>query len=206
MVDIVTGMHAALGILAALRHRDHTGTGQRVEVNLLSSLLSALSNQTAGYVGVGVVPKPMGNRHPSIAPYQLFDTADRPLVLAVGNDKQFASLCRALEIPELSSDERFATNSARVAHRDELVRILDERLAADTADSWFDALTAAGVPCGPLNDIADAIALAERLGLDPTVEIADPHGEEVSRHVANPIRLSETPPTYRSSPPGLGEH
>lgn len=206
MVDIVTGMHAALGILAALRHRDRTGTGQRVEVNLLSSLLSALSNQTAGYVGAGVVPKPMGNRHPSIAPYQLFDTADRPLVLAVGNDKQFASLCRALEIPELSSDERFATNSARVAHRDELVRILDERLAADTADSWFDALTAAGVPCGPLNDIADAIALAERLGLDPTVEIADPHGEEVSRHVANPIRLSETPPTYRSSPPGLGEH
>lgn len=206
MVDIVTGMHAALGILAALRHRDRTGTGQRVEVNLLSSLLSALSNQTAGYVGAGVVPKPMGNRHPSIAPYQLFDTADRPLVLAVGNDKQFTSLCRALEIPELSSDERFATNSARVAHRDELVRILDERLAADTADSWFDALTAAGVPCGPLNDIADAIALAERLGLDPTVEIADPHGEEVSRHVANPIRLSETPPTYRSSPPGLGEH
>ena len=206
MVDIVTGMHAALGILAALRHRDRTGKGQRVEVNLLSSLLSALSNQTAGYVGAGVVPKPMGNQHPSIAPYQLFDTADRPFVLAVGNDKQFASLCTALEIPELSSDERFATNSARVAHRDELVRILDERLAADTADSWFDTLTAAGVPCGPLNDIADAIALAERLGLDPTVEIADRRCEEVSRHIANPIRLSETPPTYRSSPPGLGEH
>lgn len=206
MVDIVTGMHAALGILAALRHRDHTGTGQRVEVNLLSSLLSALSNQTAGYVGAGVVPKPMGNRHPSIAPYQLFDTADRPLVLAVGNDKQFASLCTALDIPELSTDERFSTNSARVDHRDELVRILDERLAKDTADSWFDALTAAGVPCGPLNDIADAIALAERLGLDPTVDIADPRREKTSRHVANPIRLSETPPTYRSLPPGLGKH
>lgn len=206
MVDIVTGMHAALGILAALRHRDRTGSGQRVEVNLLSSLLSALANQTAGFVGAGVVPKAMGNRHPSIAPYQLFDTADRPFVLAVGNDKQFASLCTALEIPELASDERFATNSARVAHRDELVRILDKHLVTTSADEWFDILTEAGVPCGPLNDVSDAISLAERLGLSPTVDIDDPRRSGTARHVANPIRMSETPPTYRSAPPALGEH
>ena len=206
MVDIVTGMHAALGILAALRHRDRTGEGQRVEVNLLSSLLSALSNQTAGYVGAGVVPKAMGNSHPSIAPYQLFDTSDRPLVLAVGNDKQFSALCTALGIPELAADDKFASNSARVAHRDELIRILEDKLAADTADSWFELLSDVGVPCGPLNDIADAFALAERLGLEPTVGIDDPARNRPSRHVANPLRMSATPPTYRTAPPSLDEN
>lgn len=206
MVDIVTGLHAALGILAALRHRDKTGKGQRVEVNLLTSLLSALANQSAGYVAAGVVPKAMGNSHPSIAPYQLFDTADRPLVLAVGNDKQFTALCTALGVPELADDERFTSNAARVAHRDELIRALDELLAADSADAWFDSLTEAGVPCGPLNDVADALALADRLGLDPTVDIDDPSRDAPARHIANPIRMSETPPSYRSAPPTLGEH
>lgn len=205
VVDVITGLHAAVGILAALRHRDRSGEGQRVEVNLLSSLLSALVNQTSGYVGAGVVPQAMGNRHPSIAPYEVFDTGDRPLVLAVGNNRQFASLVEALGVPHLADDERYATNMQRVAHREQLVRDLTAALASDSADVWFEKLTAQGVPCGPLNDIADALALAERLGLNPVVEIDDPRRDTPVRQVANPIRLSATPARYRSAPPLLGE-
>ncbi|QHE70448.1 CaiB/BaiF CoA transferase family protein [Rhodococcus sp. WAY2] len=205
VVDVITGLHAAVGILAALRHRDRSGEGQRVEVNLLSSLLSALVNQTSGYVGAGVVPQAMGNRHPSIAPYEVFDTGDRPLVLAVGNNRQFASLVEVLEVPHLAGDERYATNMQRVAHREQLVRDLTTALASDSADVWFEKLTAQGVPCGPLNDIADAVALAERLGLNPVVEIDDPRRDTPVRQVANPIRLSATPARYRSAPPLLGE-
>ncbi|MDH3042846.1 CoA transferase [Gordonia alkanivorans] len=206
VVDVITGLHAAVGILSALRHRDRTGQGQRIEVNLLSSLISALANQSSGYVAAGVVPTAMGNRHPSIAPYEVFQTADRPFVLAVGNDRQFAGLCEVLGRPDLPADERYATNSARVANREELVAILNEALSTASADHWFDALTARRVPCGPLNDIADAIALAERLGLDPVVEIDDPRRDEPFRSVANPIRMSATPPRYRSAPPLLDEH
>ncbi|MFW0785924.1 CoA transferase [Gordonia sp. CPCC 206044] len=205
MVDIITGLHAAVGILAALRHRDRTGEGQRIEVNLLSSLLSALANQSSAYVAAGVVPHAMGNRHPSIAPYEVFAASDRPLVLAIGNDRQFAALADVLGRPELASDERFSTNRARVAHREVLTAMLNEALAADTADAWFTALTAKRVPCGPLNDIADAIALAERLGLEPVITIDDPRRADPIRQVANPIRLSATPPTYRSAPPRLDE-
>ncbi|MFC9551709.1 CaiB/BaiF CoA transferase family protein [Rhodococcus sp. NPDC056960] len=205
VVDIITGLHAAVGILAALRHRDRSGEGQRVEVNLLSSLLSALANQTSGYVGAGVVPQAMGNRHPSIAPYEVFRTGDRALVLAVGNNRQFASLVEVLGVPELAGDERYVTNTQRVAHREQLVRDITDALSADSADVWFEKLTAQGVPCGPLNDIADAVALAERLGLTPVVEIDDPRRDRPVRQVANPIRLSATPATYRSAPPRLGE-
>ncbi|MFC9360008.1 CaiB/BaiF CoA transferase family protein [Rhodococcus sp. NPDC057014] len=205
VVDVITGLHAAVGILAALRHRDRSGKGQRVEVNLLSSLLSALANQTSGYVGAGVVPQAMGNRHPSIAPYEVFQTGDRPLVLAVGNNRQFASLVEVLGVPELAGDERYATNTQRVAHREQLVRDITDALSADSADVWFEKLTEQGVPCGPLNDIADAVALAERLGLNPVVEIDDPRRDRPVRQVANPIRLSATPASYRSAPPRLGE-
>ncbi|MGW4332524.1 CaiB/BaiF CoA transferase family protein [Rhodococcus koreensis] len=205
VVDVITGLHAAVGILAALRHRDRSGEGQRVEVNLLSSLLSALANQTSGYVGAGVVPQAMGNRHPSIAPYEVFQTGDRPLVLAVGNNRQFASLVEVLGVPELAGDERYATNTQRVAHREQLVRDITDALSADSADVWFEKLTEQGVPCGPLNDIADAVALAERLGLNPVVEIDDPRRDRPVRQVANPIRLSATPASYRSAPPRLGE-
>ncbi|AZG47939.1 CaiB/BaiF CoA transferase family protein [Gordonia insulae] len=205
MVDVITGLHAAVGILAALRHRDRTGEGQRVEVNLLSSLLSALVNQASGYVSAGVVPQAMGNRHPSVAPYEVFETADRPLVLAVGNDRQFAALVDVLGLPDMASDNRFATNAARVAHRDELVELLTAVLRRDTADAWFAVLTDRRVPCGPLNDIADAVALAERLGLQPVVTVDDPRRDVPIRQVANPIRMSATPATYRSAPPRLDE-
>ncbi|KWW97316.1 carnitine dehydratase [Carbonactinospora thermoautotrophica] len=205
VVDVLTGLHACVGILAALRHRDRTGEGQRVEVSLLSSLLSALVNQSSAYVAAGVVPTAMGNRHPSIAPYEVYATADRPMVLAVGNDKQFRALCSVIGVPELSSDERFATNTKRVANREALNERLSARLSTRTADAWFAALTEAGVPCGPINDLAAAFEFATRLGLDPVVEIDDPHRDKPVRQVANPITLSCTPPKYHKAPPRLGE-
>ncbi|MDT9691258.1 CoA transferase [Streptomyces sp. P9(2023)] len=202
LVDVITGLHAGLGVLAALRHRERTGEGQRVEVSLLTSLLSALTNQSAAYLGAEVVPRAMGNRHPSIAPYEVFEAQDRPLVLAVGNDRQFRTLCARLGLPALAGDARFATNTARVAHRDELVAALAGPLAERTADSWFEELTAAGVPCGPINDLAAAFDLAERLGLAPRVP-ADAAGPA---QVVNPITLGATPASYRAAPPRLGEH
>jgi crotonobetainyl-CoA:carnitine CoA-transferase CaiB-like acyl-CoA transferase len=197
LVDVLTGLHAAVGVLAALRHREATGEGQHVEVNLLSCLLSSLVNQAGGYTLAGQVPGILGNRHPSIAPYEVFDTADRAMALAVGNDRQFANLCTALDLP---ADPRFATNADRVAHRDELAALLSERFATRTAAAWFELLTPLGVPCGPVHDLAGAFELASGLGLRPTVPLA---GLDV---VANPIGLSRTPPEYRRRPPGLGEH
>ena len=199
LVDVVTGLHAVYGILAALRHRDRTGEGQHVEVNLLSSLLSALVNQASSYVAGDVVPGILGNDHPSITPYGVYATGDRPLVLAVGNDGQFRSLCRVLDLPQLSDDTRFATNPARVSHRAGLRDLLEAALAADGATAWHSALTAAGVPCGPINDIAGAFDLATSLGLAPVVPVP---GSDVPQ-VANPLRLSVTPPTYRLAPPAM---
>jgi len=200
LVDVVTGLHAVYGILAALRHRDLTGAGQHVEVNLLSSLLSAMVNQSAAVVAAGVVPEILGNDHPSITPYGVYETADRPLVLAVGNDRQFRALTGALGLTELADDPRFATNPARVAARAELRSLLEQALSSTGADHWYVALTAVGVPCGPINDLAGAIGLASSLGLDPVVPVP---GTLVPQ-VANPLRMSVTPPTYRSAPPALG--
>ncbi|GAA2288604.1 CoA transferase [Nonomuraea roseoviolacea subsp. roseoviolacea] len=199
LVDVITGLHASLGVLAALRHRDATGQGQRVTVSLLSSLLSAMTNLASGYAAAGVVPSAMGNRHPSIVPYEVFQAADRPIVIAAGNDRQFRALCDALGRGDLAADPRYAANSGRVAHRDELCAELDRALAARTADEWFAALTAAGVPCGPINTMADAFALASELGLNPLV------GEGPAAQVANPIGLGGTPPEYRLAPPSLGQ-
>jgi crotonobetainyl-CoA:carnitine CoA-transferase CaiB-like acyl-CoA transferase len=202
LVDVVTGLFAAVGVLAAVRHRDRTGEGQRVEVNLLSSLLAALVNQGSAYTLAGAVAGRMGNAHPSIAPYELFPTADGELVLAVGNDKQFAALCETVGAPELAGDERFATNAARVAHRAALRDVLVERLAGRDAAAWVAALSPVGVPAGQVNDVAGAFALADTLGLDPIVALPRPDGT-VARLTRNPITLSATPATYRSAPPPL---
>jgi crotonobetainyl-CoA:carnitine CoA-transferase CaiB-like acyl-CoA transferase len=176
LVDVLTGLHAAVGILAALRHREATGEGQRIEVSLLSALLSSMVNQSAGYTAGGVVPGIMGNRHPSIAPYEVFEAADRPFVLAVGNDRQFAALCDVLGLPELAADHRFATNTARVAHVEELAVRIGKALSTRSAAQWYELLTPKGVPCGPVNDLAGAFALAEDLGLSPRVELGDGDG------------------------------
>ncbi|MFI5660832.1 CaiB/BaiF CoA transferase family protein [Streptomyces sp. NPDC051684] len=206
LVDVITGMHAGLGVMAALRHREHTGEGQKVEVSLLTSLLSALTNQASAHVAGGVVPRAMGNKHPSIAPYEVLDAKDRPLALAVGNDRQFGALCAELGVPGLADDPRFASNTARVAHREDLLAELTERLRERGADEWFETLTAVGVPCGPINDLGEAFAFAARLGLDPRVHIDDPNREAPAAQVANPIRLSAAPAAYVTAPPRLGEH
>lgn len=202
LVDVVTGLHAVYGILAALHHRTTTGHGQHVEVNLLSSLLSAMVNQSSAFVAGGVVPGILGNDHPSITPYAVYATADRPLVLAVGNDRQFRSLVTVLGIAEVADDDRFTTNPARVAHRDDVRRVLEAALAGHGADHWQRELTAAGVPCGPVNDVRGAFDLATSLGLSPVVDVP---GTPVPQ-VANPLRMSATPPSYRLAPPAVGEH
>jgi crotonobetainyl-CoA:carnitine CoA-transferase CaiB-like acyl-CoA transferase len=202
IVDVVAGLFASVGILAALRHRDRTGEGQRVEVDLLSSLLAALVNQASAYTGAGVVAGRMGNAHPSIAPYALFKASDGELAIAVGNDRQFAALCRTLGVPELVVDPRFATNPARVAHRDELRALLERALAAHPAAEWAARLREAGVPAGKVNDIGQAFAMAAELGLEPIVEIARA-GERPAQTTRNPIRLSRTPARYDTAPPRL---
>jgi len=202
LVDVITGLHLTIGVLAALRHRDRTGEGQRVDVALLSSLLSALVNQSASYVNGGVVPGIMGNAHPSIVPYESYPTADRDLVIAVGNDGQFRSLCRVLGNEQWADDPRFDTNTARVAHRHDLGGLLVAVLRTRPADEWWSELTPVGVPCGPINDIAEAFALAESVGLEPVAIIDDPHRPGTPT-VSNPLRMSATPPTYRLAPPSL---
>jgi crotonobetainyl-CoA:carnitine CoA-transferase CaiB-like acyl-CoA transferase len=199
LVDVVAGLFAAVGILAALEHRHRGGRGQRVEVDLLSALLAGLVNQASGYTVAGTVPRRIGNAHPSIAPYELLATAAGDLVLAVGNDRQFAALCEELGRPELAADPRFATNPARVEHRAELRAELERSLASRPAAEWAAVLTARRVPAGVVNDLAGAFAFAAQLGLDPIIELPREDGKPV-RLPRNPIRLSETPPTYRSAP------
>ncbi|MDP9027395.1 MAG: CoA transferase [Actinomycetota bacterium] len=195
VVDVIAGLYASIGILAAVRHRERTGEGQKVEVNLLSTVLSALVNQGAAYVAAGVTPARQGTRHPSIAPYETLPTMDGQLAVAVGNEKQFAALCAVLEIPELAANSLFASNSLRVRNRGALRAALDKSLSNNTSAYWAARLSGAGVPAGPVNDIAAAFALAESLGLKPTVNV------EGIATVRNPIGLSATPVTYRLRPP-----
>jgi crotonobetainyl-CoA:carnitine CoA-transferase CaiB-like acyl-CoA transferase len=202
LVDVLAGLFATTGILAALVHRGESGQGQRVEVDLLSCLLSALVNQASAHTSAGVVPRRMGNRHPSIAPYEVLACGQGDLVLAVGNDRQFAALCRVISLPDLAADERFATNTARVANREALVTALEAGLRAAPAGDWAAQLLAARVPAGVVNDISGAFRLAEEIGLDPIVSLPRGDGGEV-RLPRNPIRLSETPPSYRLPPPAF---
>ncbi|WP_169983171.1 CaiB/BaiF CoA-transferase family protein [Microbispora sp. H10836] len=202
--DVMAGNHAAIGVLAALRHRDATGQGQHVEVNLLSSALTGLVNHSSAYVAGGVVPYRMGNAHPSVFPYEPLPTADNDLIVAAGNDGQFRKLCEVLGIPEIAGDPRFARNADRTARREELRPILVERLATRGALEWFELLVAAGVPCGPINTIDGGFAMAERFGLDPVVEVGE--GDRAVPTTRHPIRFSATPAAYRLPPPELDEH
>ncbi|MET7863567.1 CaiB/BaiF CoA transferase family protein [Micromonospora taraxaci] len=198
--DVMAGLHASIGILAALHHRGETGKGQHVEVNLLSSALSGLVNHSSGYVAGGTVPFRMGNAHPSLFPYEPLPTADGELIVIAGNDGQFRKLCQVLDLPGLPDDPRFGRNQDRTANREELRPLLVERLAKRTKDEWFRDLLAAGVPCAPINTIDGGVALAEELGLDPVVAVGDVPG------VRNPITFSDTPARYELPPPGLDEH
>src|SRR5580693_3357654 len=202
VVDVLAGLFASVGILAALRHRDATGEGQRVQVDLFSALLAALVNQGSAFTIAGVVPARMGNAHPSISPYELYETGAGELVLAVGNERQFGALCEVLDAPELTSDPRFDGNRNRVANRDALKAELRQRLRARPASEWARRLTDARVPAGVVNDIAGAFELARTLGLEPTVDVPAPDGSTVSL-TRSPIGLSRTPASYRSAPPAL---
>ncbi len=195
--DVMTGLHSAIGILAALRHRDATGEGQHVETNLLSSALSSMVNQTSAYVAGGVVPHRMGNAHLSLFPYEPMPTGDGELIVIAGNDGQFRNLCAALGRAELADDTRFATVASRNDNRELLRPELEELLSHRTAGEWFDVLTGAGVACGPINTVEGGVKLAEQLGLAPEVVI------DGIPTVRNPIRMSASPVTYRHPPPQL---
>jgi crotonobetainyl-CoA:carnitine CoA-transferase CaiB-like acyl-CoA transferase len=199
LVDVVTGLYATIGVLAAIEARHTTGRGQHVEVSLMGSALAALVNQASGFVAGGSVPRRAGNRHPSIAPYETFDAADRQFVLACGNDSQFGRVAEVVGEPDLATDDRFATNAARVAHVDELAAILNSVFRRDVAAHWVERCLAAGVPAGPINSIAEAFEFASTIGLDAVV------GGAVAT-VANPLRFSETPVEVTRDPPRLGAH
>jgi crotonobetainyl-CoA:carnitine CoA-transferase CaiB-like acyl-CoA transferase len=198
--DVMAGLHANIGILAALHHRDETGAGQHVEVNLLSSALSGLVNHSSGYVAGGTIPFRMGNAHPSLFPYEPLPTADGELIVIAGNDGQFRKLCQILDLPDLPDDPRFSRNQDRTANREDLRPILVERLHKRGKDEWFRELLAAGVPCAPINTIDGGVALAEELGLEPVVTVGGVPS------VRNPIGFSSTPATYQLPPPELDEH
>jgi crotonobetainyl-CoA:carnitine CoA-transferase CaiB-like acyl-CoA transferase len=202
--DVMAGNHAVIGILAALRHRDATGQGQRVEVNLLSSALTGLVNHSSAFAAGGVVPYRMGNAHPSVFPYEPLPTKDNDLIVAAANDSQFRKLCEVLGIPEVADDPRFARNADRTANREQLRPLLTERLVERGAVEWFDLLVEAGVPSGPINTIDGGFAMAERFELDPIVDVGE--GDRVIPTTRHPIRFSATPVDYALPPPLLDEH
>ncbi|HEY4269553.1 MAG TPA: CoA transferase [Galbitalea sp.] len=200
--DIMTGMQATIGILAALNHRNSFGLGQHIEVNLLSTALAAMANHSSTYVAGGQVPFRMGNSHPSLFPYEPLPASDGDIVIVAANNGQFVKLTTALGCPELAADPRFAESELRNRNREALRPLLVEALARKTAAEWFDILTAAGVACGPINTIDGGVALAERLGLNPIVQVGE--GDAAIPMIRNAIDFSLTPARYVSAPPRLG--
>lgn len=206
LVDVLCAKDTTIAVLAALEARRRSGRGAHVEVNLLSSLQGALANQGQAYLGAGKVPQRMGNEHPSIVPYQLLQCGDGPLAVACGNDGQFQRFSEVLDAAELARDERFATNNNRVANREELVPLLEERLARRPAREWQEVLTEAGIPAGKVAGIDEGVQLAESLGLEPTVDVHNAQGEVVGRQFRHPVTW--TPPLHSpaQAPPRLGEN
>jgi crotonobetainyl-CoA:carnitine CoA-transferase CaiB-like acyl-CoA transferase len=205
IADLMTGMYAAVAILAALRHRDSTGEGQHVDMALLDTQVAWLANEGLNYLVSGKTPVRRGNAHPNIVPYEVFACADGFVILAIGNDGQFAKFCAFAGRAELAADPRYATNPARVANRAELVAIVNDITGAKPQNHWVEGLAKAGVPCSPVNDIAQVFE-------DPQVkarnmQIAMPHasGRDVPL-IASPIKMSKTPPAYRHAPPTCGQH
>ncbi|MBB4267541.1 CaiB/BaiF CoA transferase family protein [Roseospira visakhapatnamensis] len=201
--DQLTGMYAAVAILAALRHRDAGGRGQHIDANLLDSQIAWLTYQAQNWLVSGEAPARHGNAHPNIVPYDTFPAADGHLILAVGNDGQFRRFCQVAGRADLADDPRFVTNADRIAHREALTAILRPLIASRTRDAWLSDLEAVGVPSGPVNTIPDVFADAHVQARAMTVDMAHPLRESVTL-IANPLRLSETPPVYRHAPPLVG--
>jgi crotonobetainyl-CoA:carnitine CoA-transferase CaiB-like acyl-CoA transferase len=199
VVDLLAAKDVVMGVLAALLHRERTGIGQHVEVNLLSSAVASLANQASAYLTTGTSPGLLGNHHPSIAPYGAFRCGDEQLAIAVGTERQWSALADVIGAPELAGDARFATNAARVENHAELVVELERRLATDDVDGWIERMGSAGIPVGKVNDVAEALALATELGLDPTADVGEGHPAQL-RH---PVRYSGFEPVEPVAPPAL---
>jgi crotonobetainyl-CoA:carnitine CoA-transferase CaiB-like acyl-CoA transferase len=203
LLDVICGLYAANGIQAALLGRAGTGVGGRVSVSLFDASVAALVNQAANFLLGGVVPRPMGNAHPNIVPYQLFGSADRPFILAAGNDRLFARTCEVIGLPQLAQDDRFATNETRVRNREELIGLMQEVFSQRASVDWLASLEAASVPCAPVRGVDEVFGSPE--GTAMVQEVEDPI-RGLLRLVADPVRLSGSLGEVRLPPPTLGEH
>ena len=210
LIDIMTGMNAVQGILLALTARANAEPGQwkgqLIHVDLMTTLLAAMTNQASAALNAGVTPARLGNAHPSISPYELYDAEDRPLLIAVGNDKQFHTLVRLLGVEQLATDPRFADNPSRATHREQLRELLEEVLMTKPGAHWVELLSSQGVPSGLVNTLPEAFDFADSLELDAVVEIPTADGEHTYRQVVNPIHIPGRGASYRLAPPSLGEH
>lgn len=205
LTDILTGLYATVGVLAALNQREQSGVGQHIDVALLDVQVACLANQAMNYLATGVSPKRLGNAHPNIVPYQDFPSADGNFILAVGNDGQFRKFCEVAGIANLADDPRFVTNKARVAHRAELIPLLRQATVFKTTAQWIELLEKAGVPCGPINDLQQVFADPQVKARGLRLDLPNALGSRTPQ-VASPLRLSATPVAYRSAPPLLGQH
>nr|WP_256834089.1 CaiB/BaiF CoA-transferase family protein [Pseudomonas oleovorans] len=205
LTDILTGLYASVGVLAALNQREQSGIGQHIDVALLDVQVACLANQAMNYLTTGLSPKRLGNAHPNIVPYQDFPSADGNFILAVGNDGQFRKFCEVAGIANLADDPRFVTNKARVAHRAELIPLLRQATVFKTTAQWIELLEKAGVPCGPINDLQQVFADPQVKARGLRLDLPNALGSSTPQ-VASPLRLSVTPVAYRSAPPLLGQH
>lgn len=210
LIDIMTGMNAVQGILLALKAREDSPAGQwkgqLVHVDLMTTLLAAMTNQASAALNAGVTPVRLGNAHPSISPYELYEAHDRPLLIAVGNDKQFHTLVNLLGIEQLAADPRFADNPSRATHREQLRELLEKVLMNQSGAHWVELLSSQGVPSGLVNTLPEAFDFAQSLGLNALVEIPSARGTATVTQVVNPIQMHGREATYRLAPPALGEH
>lgn len=205
VADIMTGLYSTIAILAAIEHRRISGEGQYIDMALLDVQVATIANMNMNYLCSGKVPSRQGNAHANIVPYQVFDAADGEIIIAVGNDTQFVRLCRVLGCPELASDERYAKNANRVRNRDILLPLLQTRLSTREVADWVRLLEPEGVPCGPVNSIAQTFANPQVMHRQMRIDLPHPLSGSVPS-VANPIKFSGTPIQYRNPPPTLGQH
>ena len=203
--DVITGIYSSFAVMTALAERERSGEGQHIDMSLLDTTIATISHINMNYLIGGIIPRRMGTGHPSIVPYQMFQAKDGPMVVAVGNDGQFGKLCAQLGHPELAQDQRFLTNPLRVKHRDALIPQLEVAFVQKTASEWIASLTQLGVPCGPLNNIQQVFDDPHVKSRGVQVQIPHPRAGSVPA-LANPVRLSVTPPEYNRPAPLLGEH
>ena len=207
IADVFAGLYGCIGVLAALRHREHTGQGQYIDIGMLDTQVAWLANQGMNYLATGQDPPRLGNQHPNIAPYQVFATEDGYIMLAVGNDATFRRFCDGFDLADLPADPRFATNAARVQNRALVTETLAPVMARHPTAWWLERLEALSIGCGPINRLSQVFADPQVQARGMVVEMAHPAtADGTVKLMANPVRLSATPPDYRLPPPLLGEH